>query len=74
MDTNNSLSSMLGKIVAKIVKLVIFAVVLAASIRLGLSWSLHECGMCGARTFEMWYAGPDCPVCSKCYDELRYND
>lgn len=35
---------------------------------------LHECGMCGARTFETWYAGPDCPVCSKCYDELRYND
>ena len=74
MDINNSLSSTLGKIVAKIVKLVIFAVVLAASIHLGLSWSLHECGMCGARTFETWYAGPDCPVCSKCYDELRYND
>lgn len=33
---------------------------------------LHECGMCGARTLETWYAEPDCPVCSKCYDELRY--
>ena len=33
---------------------------------------LHECGMCGARTLETWYAEPDCPVCSKCYDELRF--
>ena len=35
---------------------------------------LHECGMCGARTLETWYAQPDCPVCSKCYDELRYDN
>lgn len=35
---------------------------------------LHECGMCGARTLETWYAEPDCPVCSKCYDELRYDN
>lgn len=35
---------------------------------------LHECGMCGARTLETWYAEPDCPVCSKCYDELRYGN
>lgn len=73
MDTNNSLGFTVCKLIIKIVKLVIFAVVLAASIHLGLSWSLYECGMCGARTFETWYAEPDCTVCSKCYDEIRYD-
>lgn len=74
MDKYDSIASSLGKIIGKLLKWAFITLVLASGIHFGLLWSLHECGMCGARTFETWYAGPDCPVCSKCYDELRYND
>lgn len=53
------------------IRYVVLALVIAAGLFFGMEWQRHECGMCGASTFEYYYImGADatpCEVCEHCY-------